>query len=160
MPGKQWKVKIDDSNHTVKIEHGSMVRRFAVQVDGKQVNLLENVLIERGNRLAFKIDDHMCHILVLMSKGSTFEYDFVLDGYSVQSKQKVELPAEMKEDRGFLKHFLINAIAGILIIFVVGYFSGYVKTPGTNIAKTISSGLILLAVAVFLFAAVRRRKRK
>lgn len=59
MPSKQWKVKIDDSNYTIKIEHGSMVRRFAVQVDGKQVNLLENVLIDRGNRLAFKINDHI-----------------------------------------------------------------------------------------------------
>jgi hypothetical protein len=160
MPGKQWKVKIDDTMHTVKIEHGSMVRRFAVQVDGKQVNLQENVLIDQGNRLTFKINDHLCHILVLMSTASTFDYDFILDGYSVQSKQKVELPAEMKEDKGFLKHFLINTLAGILLIFGVGYLSGHMTKPGTQLAKTISSVLILMAVAVFLYVAVKRRKRK
>jgi len=160
MPVKQWKVQIDDTNHKVKIEHGSMVRHFAVQVDGKQISLLENVQIEDGNRLSFKINNHMCHILVLMSKASTFEYDFILDGYSVQSKQKVELPAEMKKEGGFLKHFFINTLVGILLIIVVGYLSGHVTKPGTELAKTISSGIILLAVAVFLYVIVKRIKKK
>lgn len=160
MPDKQWKVKIDDTSHKVKIEHGSMVRHFAVHVDGKQVNLLENVPIEQGNRLSFKINDHLCHILVLMSRGSTFEYDFVLDGYSIQSNQKVELPTEMKREGGFLKPFFINTLVGVLLIIVVGYLSGNVTKPGTNFAKMISSGLILLAVALFLFVTLKKRSGK
>lgn len=158
MPGRAWKIKLEDGTHTVKLEHGKMVRRFAVQVDGKMVDLQENVLIEQGNRLSFRINQHECHILVLMAGASTFEYDFIVDGYSVQSGKEVDLPSPMREDRGFLKHFLINTLVGILIIIVVGYVSGNVTKPGTNLAKTISAGLILLAVAVFLLVAVKRRK--
>lgn len=160
MPGRAWKIKLEGSTHTVRVEHGKLVRRFAVQVDGQQVNLQENVQIEQGNRLFFKLNDHECYILVLMARGSDFAYDLIVDGYSMQSRMKVELPAPMREDKGFLKHFLINTLVGILIIVMVGYLSGNVTKPGTTMAKNVSAGLILLAAAVFLFIAVKRRRRK
>ena len=95
MPEKQWLISLEDSEYKVTLNHGTIVRKYDVKLDGKAINVLRTI-IEKGDRLTFNINSHTCVLIIHFVKGGAkFKYDCIVDGTSVETQQASEIPLSL-----------------------------------------------------------------
>ncbi len=87
MAKKIWNVNIEGINHTVELDHGYFSGKREITVDGKQLEKSVKV-VDSGSDHVFKLDGHTCAIHI-RTNGFTYNYDFSIDGKSVQTGKPI-----------------------------------------------------------------------
>jgi hypothetical protein len=118
MAKKSWSFQLDDSTHTVELDHGYYSGKRKVTLDGKVIQNTANILhvfFDIGSQFTFQINNHSGTI-VIHTNGFRFTSDLVIDGKSMETGQEVKLPAPIS---GWI-WFLIIACAMIPVISLGG----------------------------------------
>ena len=124
MPEKQWLIRLEDSEHRITLNHGTMVRKYDVKLDGETINA-QRTIIEKGDKLTFNINSHTCVLVTHFVKGGTkFKYDCIVDGTSVETQQASEIPPEWTPPKQeCLKQIFMQILYLIGITIVIGIIS-------------------------------------
>lgn len=153
-------VLINGETHRINISHNEHVCDAEIQVDSKSVETKSKIIMN-GGVLTFYIDGHESRLLIL-KKGSEYEYDCFLDGVSVQSGMPwklagCELPEVLKWKENRLSSLgkycltegLKGAILGCFLFFLI--FIGQYFIPQLNGKVGFVYLLISLAVPCMIF---------
>ena len=150
MPKKEWMIKLQDCEHKITLKHGTLIRKYYVNLDGNIINPLRTI-IEKGDKLTFNINSHICVLLIYFIKGG-FKYECVIDGTSIETQRKSEIPPEWDPPKqGCLKQILMQIsflIGGAIVIGIISELTGF------NSDK-IELIIILIVVAFIIYAVLR-----
>jgi hypothetical protein len=123
---KQWRVEIDTKPCEIAVQHGSLFRRYKIFLNGTGIEPSETILLEKGNRITFDVENHLCNILVTYN--GKFEYDLIIDGTSIQTNRHIDLPERWEpKKKGFFQYILDNIILWLVIgalAVLIGIFTG------------------------------------
>ncbi len=160
MPIKEWTFDLEQTKYTVLLEHGTILRRHKLFLNGQPVEPIENILIEKGNRLSFNINEHLITVIIKCSGLSQFEYDLLVNGISVQSFGKVKLPPELVfETKGCLsevkKHYIMGVVFMSILSFTWGSLERYNVLGGYKLVVF----LVLLTIALYFLRRISTKKR-
>ena len=127
MPEKEWMIKLQDSEHKITLKHGTLIRKYYVKLDGDNINPLRTI-IEKGDKLTFNINLHTCVLLIYFIK-SGVKYECVIDGTSIETQKKSEIPPEWNPPKqGCLKQILMQIsllIGGAIVIEIISGLTGF-----------------------------------
>lgn len=150
MPEKEWIVKLQDGEHRINLKHGTLLRKYYVKLDGDLINPLRTI-IDKGDKLTFNINSHTCVLLTYFTKDGV-EYECVIDGISIETQKKSEIPPEWNPPKqGCLKQIFMQISYLIIITIVIGIISALTGFSSDKIDLII--GLI---VGAFIICAVIR----
>ena len=148
MPEKEWTFKLEDGEHKIILKHGTLIRKYEVKLDGAIIIPLRT-LIEKGDKLTFNIKSHSCVLLTHFIKRK-FKYDCVVDGISIETRQKSEIPPNWNPPKlGCLKQILIQIsyfISMTIVIGIISALTGFSSDKIDFIIGLIVSVLIIYAV--------------
>ena len=150
MPEKQWLIKLEDSEHRVTLNHGTLVRKYDVKLDGKTINALRTI-IEKGDKLTFNLNTHTCVLIIQFLKGGAkFKYDCIVVGISVETQQTSEIPPEWNPPKqGCLKQIFmqISYLIGITIVIgIISVLTGFSSDKIDLIIGLVVGVIIIYAV--------------
>ena len=148
MPEKEWMIKLQDSEHKITLKHGTFLRKYYVKLDGDIINPLRTI-IEKGDKLTFNINSHTCVLLIHFIKGGV-KYECVIDGTSIETLRKYEIPQEWTLPRqGCLKQILMQIlffISGAIVIGIISDLTGFDSDKIELIIGLVVGALIIYAV--------------
>ena len=78
---KSWQLELDGQEHTVELEHETILGKRKIYVDGQLVEESRK-LFDAGSDHTFQIGAHLCTVHI-RTNGITFNYDLSVDGYPV-----------------------------------------------------------------------------
>ena len=87
MATKDFKFTLEDGEHTVHLEHGSISGKRSILVDGQPLTQ-EKKFVDSGGDYPFQINGHR-GMVVIRNNGLGFKYDVAIDGVSVTSGKPV-----------------------------------------------------------------------
>ena len=155
MPEKEWMIKLQDSEHKITLKHGTFLRKYYVKLDGDIINPLRTI-IEKGDKLTFNINSHTCVLLIHFIKGGV-KYECVIDGTSIETLRKSEIPQEWTPPRqGCLKQILMQILFLISGAIVIGIISGLTGFDSDKIELIIG----LVVGALIIYAVLRHLLKK
>lgn len=148
MPEKQWLFKLKDSEHRIALNHGTIVRKYDVKLDGEPIKALRTI-IEKGDKLIFNINSHTCVLIIRFVKGGgRYKYDCIVDGTSVETQQAAEIPTEWKPPKqGCLKQIFMQILYLIGLTIVIGIIS--VLTGFSSDKIDLIIGLVFGAIIIY-----------
>lgn len=150
MPEKEWMIKLQDGEHKITLNHGTLIRKYYVNLDGNIINPLRTI-IEKGDKLTFNVNSHTCVLLIHFIKGGV-NYECVINGTSIETKMKYEIPPEWNPPKqGCLKQILIQISFLIGGAIVIGIISGLTGFDSDKIELIIA----LIVVAFIIYAILR-----
>lgn len=157
MPEKEWMIKLQDGEHKITLNHGTLIRKYYVNLDGNIIESLKRTVIENGDKLTFNINSHTCVLLIYFIKGGV-KYECVIDGTSIETQMKSEIPPEWKPPKqGCLKQIFMQVsvlLGGVIVIEIISGLTGF------NSDK-IELIIVLIVVAFIIYAVLRHfLKRK
>lgn len=146
MPQKEWSITLNNTKHTLTLNHGSLQRKYDLKLDGNRLNPVRE-LIEKGDKLAFNINTHTCIVIIKLYKGD-FEYDCIVDAHSVETGQRIEIPPRWTPPKeGCLKYviyWLLWAVTVSLMSLITGLSEGKIDQTITLIIITLIISPIIL----------------
>jgi len=155
VPEKEWMIKLQDSEHKITLKHGTFLRKYYVKLDGDIINPLRTI-IEKGDKLTFNINSHTCVLLIHFIKGGV-KYECVIDGTSIETLRKSEIPQEWTPPRqGCLKQILMQILFLISGAIVIGIISGLTGFDSDKIELIIG----LVVGALIIYAVLRHLLKK
>lgn len=87
---KSWNITIDGKSYTVGLDHQTWTNVQKITVNS-QIIYESPGRMQVGGITRFTIDGHECAVII-SSRILKFSYDLVLDGRSIESKKKVNIP--------------------------------------------------------------------
>ncbi|HZK55876.1 MAG TPA: hypothetical protein VFC84_17055 [Desulfosporosinus sp.] len=148
MPEKQWIIKFKDSEHRITLHHGTIVRKYNVELNGDPIKALRTI-IEKGDKLTFNINSHTCVLIIHFVKGGgKYKYDCIVDGTSVETQQVAEIPPEWNPPKqGCLKQIFMQISSWIGLTIVIGIIS--VLTGFSSDKIDLIIGLVVGAIIIY-----------
>jgi len=149
LPEKEWLFRLEDGEHRIHLKHGSFIRKYNVELDDHTIDLIRTI-IERGDKLEFNINLHKCVLIIRTIKGG-FNYDCIIDGTSIQTHQKSEIPPEWNQPK---RGCLTELFSYIIFAIVIGIVSGLTGFSSDKIIGLAVGAIVLYAVLRYL---IKRR---
>ena len=147
MTEKGWLIKLKDGDHRISLKHGTLLRKYYVQLDGDIINPLRTI-IEKGDKLTFNINSHSCVLLIFFITGGV-KYECIIDGTSVETQKKSEIPPEWSPPKqGCLKQLLTYILYLIGMTIVIEIISALTGFSSDKIDLIIS--LVVIALIIYL----------
>ena len=91
MAKKSWRVELEDSVHTVELEHGYWSGKRTISIDGERMNLPQkeaSSFFDFGSHHTIHIGQ-VSAIIHIKTNGLTFNYDLSIEGRSVETGRTV-----------------------------------------------------------------------
>jgi len=67
MPTIGWTLSLDGKAHTVELDHGWLLGRRTIRLDGRVLEhtaTVRHALLDRGSRHPFQIGNHTCQVFI------------------------------------------------------------------------------------------------
>lgn len=83
MASRRWEVQLEDGPHTVELEHGYVSGRREIRVDGREVAVVGQGMVDFGGEHPIAIGSHQ-GVVRISTNGLTFSYELIVDGRGVE----------------------------------------------------------------------------
>ena len=83
MPTIGWTVSLEGKPHTVELEHGWLLARRILRLDGEVLHrsaTVRHALLDRGSSHRFHIGNHTCELWIESSWAGLFRYVLLVHG--------------------------------------------------------------------------------
>ena len=125
MPTIGWTVLLEGKAHTVELDHGWLLGRRIVRLDGKVIEhtaTLRHALLDRGSHHQFAIGHHTCGLSIESTWAGLFSYTITVDGRALPPSTPIPSQAFMMMNTTFLG-IVLGLLATALLHGVRVYFA-------------------------------------
>lgn len=124
MAKKIWIIKLDDVEHKIELEHGSVSGKRIIYLDGKVIEYIRYNIFDKGSKHYFIINNHRC--VVLINSEFKFSYDLIIDGISAETGLPGGLQKRhrMKINKDEIKGEIIGGVFGLIGVAISSYILG------------------------------------
>lgn len=140
MTKKSWTFELDNQEHTIQLEHSSLIGKRSIYLDGV-LQEKKTRFFDTGSRNIVQIGGHTCTVLIGTNNGLTYNYDLLIDGLSIETGLE-KSPAEPLPSWQwiliitYLPIFLIVLIDAVPAIVIGGF--GFFLCAILGLNKTMS----------------------
>lgn len=117
MPTIGWTFSLDGKPHTVELDHGWLLGRRIVRLDGKVLEhtaTVRHALLDRGSRHQFHIGPHACEMCIESNWAGLFRYVLMVEGRALAPTTPIPSQAFMMLNTAFL-----GIVLGLLAVGLV-----------------------------------------
>jgi hypothetical protein len=141
---------LDGISRELEVEFSSFKKDAYITLDGCVHHSFKQKPMFLWRNIPFSIGEHSCNLIVhysdkLLDAETDYQYDLIIDGYSVSSGEAYNLKEEKKKNaKMYYMDVLRLGLAAMPVVLVCGFISGYFLSElQDSMVKNILKNLIL-----------------
>src|SRR5881397_436463 len=112
MPTIGWTVALDGKSRTVELDHGWLLGKRTIRLDGgvlQHIAKVRHALLDRGSSHTFLIGNHACELCIESNWVGLFQYAVLIDGRALSPSTPIPSQAFM-----MMNTAIIGIVLGLL----------------------------------------------